>query len=51
VRLPKAQLASVTEGGSPLGDGKGINGRRQDGEDAVVEVASGRYRFSYLEAR
>ena len=51
VRLPKAQLASVTEGGSPLGDGNGLGGRRQDGEDAVVEVGSGRYRFSYLEAR
>ena len=51
VRLPKAQLASVTEGGSPLGDGNGISGRRQDGDDAVVDVGSGRYRFSYLEAR
>ena len=47
VRLPKAQLASVTEGGSPLGDGNGIGGRRQDGDDTVVEVGSGRYRFSY----
>ena len=51
VRLPKAQLASVTEGGSPLGDGNGISGRRQDGDDAVVDVGSGRYRFSYSEAR
>ena len=51
MRLPKAQLGSVTEGGSPLGDGNGISGRRQDGDDAVVEVGSGRYRFSYLEAR
>jgi alpha-L-rhamnosidase len=51
VRLPQAQLASVTEGGSPLGDGNGILGRRQDGAAAVVDVGSGRYRFSYLEAR
>lgn len=51
VRLPRAQLVSVTEAGSPLVDGNGIGGRRQDGDDAVVEVGSGRYRFSYLEAR
>ena len=49
VRLPKAQLGTVTEGGSPLGDGFG--GRRQDGADTIVEVGSGRYRFSYMEAR
>jgi len=46
VRLPKAQLGSVMEGGSPLGDGNGISGRRQDGDDAVLEVGSGRYLFS-----
>jgi alpha-L-rhamnosidase len=51
VRLPRAELGIVTEGGSPLGDGNGITARRQDGDDAVVEVGSGRYRFSYLEAR
>jgi alpha-L-rhamnosidase len=51
VRLPGAKLADVTEGANPLGDGNGISGRRQDGSDAVVEVGSGRYRFSYLEAR
>jgi alpha-L-rhamnosidase len=51
VRLPGAQLGRVTEGGSPLGDGNGISGRRQDGDDAVVEVGSGRYRFAYQEAR
>jgi len=39
VRLPKAQLGSVTEGGGPLGDGNGISGRRQDGDDAVLERA------------
>jgi alpha-L-rhamnosidase len=51
LRLPRAELGSVTEGGSPLGAGSGSSGRRQDGNDAVVEVGSGRYRFSYLEAR
>ena len=51
VRLPGAKLGSVTEGGSPLGDGNGISGRRQDGAAAVVEVGSGRYLFSYQEAR
>jgi alpha-L-rhamnosidase len=51
VRLPRADLGSVTEGGSPLGGGNGITARRQDGSDAVVEVGSGRYRFSYQEAR
>jgi alpha-L-rhamnosidase len=51
VRLPKAQLASVTESGKPLAEGNGLLGRRQDGDDAVVEVGSGRYQFSYAEAR
>jgi alpha-L-rhamnosidase len=51
VRLPRAELVSVTESGRPLGEGSGIGARRQDGNDAVVEVGSGLYRFSYLEAR
>ena len=51
VRLPKAQLASVTEDGKPLAEGNGLVGRRQDGDDAVLEVGSGRYRFSHREAR
>ena len=51
VRLPKANLGSVTEGGGPLSAGGGIAGSKQDEKDVVVEVGSGRYRFSYTEAR
>jgi alpha-L-rhamnosidase len=51
VRLPRAPLASVTESGKPLTEGNGIGARRQEGDAAVVEVGSGRYRFSYEEAR
>jgi alpha-L-rhamnosidase len=47
VHLPKAQLASVTEGGQPLVGGNGITGPRQDGDAVVVEVGSGAYRFAY----
>ena len=47
VRLPKAQLTSVTEGGQPLATGNGIGGPKQDGDTVVVEVGSGAYRFAY----
>jgi alpha-L-rhamnosidase-like protein len=47
VRLPKAQLAAVSEGGRPLAAGNGISGPQQDGETVVVEVGSGAYRFAY----
>jgi alpha-L-rhamnosidase len=47
VRLPKAQLSSVTESGKPLADGNGVAGRRQEADAAVIEVGSGRYRFGY----
>ncbi len=49
VRLPKAQLASVTEGegGQALAKGNGITDSRQDGDSVVVEVGSGQYRFAY----
>jgi len=47
VRLPQAQLASVTEGGQPLAGASGIGGPRQDGDAVVVEVGSGAYRFAY----
>jgi alpha-L-rhamnosidase len=46
VRLPSAQLASVTEAGKALAEGNGVTGTRQDGEVAVVEVGSGRYSFA-----
>ena len=45
VRLPKAEIASVTESGRPLADGNGIRARRQEGDVAVVEIGSGQYRF------
>ena len=47
VRLPKAQLASVTEGGQPLAGVAGVSGPKQDGDAVVVEVGSGSYRFAY----
>src|SRR5207245_7341217 len=49
VRLPKAQLASVSEGegGQALAKGNGITDSRQDGDSVVVEVGSGQYRFAY----
>ena len=48
VRLPKAPIGRVTEGGQPLAVGNGVTAVRQDGEAVVVEIGSGRYRFSYL---
>jgi alpha-L-rhamnosidase len=47
VRLPKAELARVTEGGQALANGNGIGSSRQDGDTVVVEVGSGAYRFAY----
>jgi alpha-L-rhamnosidase len=47
VRLPKAQLASVTEAGQALATGNGITNTRQDSDAVVVEVGSGDYRFAY----
>jgi alpha-L-rhamnosidase len=46
VRLPRARLAEVTEGGRPLQGTAGISQARQDGDFVVVEVGSGHYRFS-----
>jgi alpha-L-rhamnosidase len=48
VRLPKAPLAGVKEGGQTLSSGNGIIEFKQDGDAVVIEVGSGRYRFSYL---
>ena len=42
VRLPRAQLANVTEGGQPL-----PAGARQDGSTVAVDVGSGAYTFAY----
>ena len=41
VRLPKAQLASVTEGG------QAISGAQQAGDVVIVEIGSGQYQFAY----
>jgi alpha-L-rhamnosidase len=51
VRLPKAQLASVTEGGQAIAKGNGITDSRQDGDAVVVEVGSGDYRFAYASGK
>jgi alpha-L-rhamnosidase len=47
VRLPGAQLASVTEGGRSLAAGNGITAQKQDGSVVAVEIGSGQYRFAY----
>lgn len=48
VRLPKAKLASVTEGGAAMQKANGIvREPQQDGDFVVVEVGSGQYKFSY----
>jgi alpha-L-rhamnosidase len=46
VRLPRAQLAHVTESGQALTNRPGISNSRQDGESVTVEVGSGRYLFA-----
>ncbi len=47
VRLPKAQLAGVKEGGQALANANGITGNRQEGDSVIVEIGSGQYRFAY----
>ena len=47
VRLPRAKLADVTEGGSKLGEVKGIIENSQEGDVVVIFVGSGRYSFQY----
>ena len=47
VRLPKAQLAAVTESGRPVSGATGISGVRQDGAAVILEAGSGSYRFAY----
>ena len=51
VRLPGAQLASVTEGGKPLAAGNGLTAPKQDGTVVAVDVGSGQYRFAYPAAK
>jgi len=45
VRLPRTQLANVTESGQVLTNQSGISNARQDGESVTVDIGSGRYLF------
>ncbi len=47
VRLPRAKLGDVTEGGRPLSSTSGASNPRQEGDDVWVDVGSGDYRFGY----
>jgi alpha-L-rhamnosidase len=47
VRLGGAQSPPVTEGGKAIAVGDGIQSVQQQGSDAVIEMGSGRYVFSY----
>jgi len=47
VRLPAASLAGVTEGRTPVATAPGVKSAAQEGDDVVVEVGSGSYRFTY----
>jgi alpha-L-rhamnosidase len=46
VRLPKTQLASVSENGQPLVSGNGIISLKQNGDSVIIEIGSGKYRFN-----
>ena len=46
IRLPRATLATTTEGGQPIERVKDLLASRQDKDDVVVEVGSGEYRFA-----
>lgn len=45
VRIPKAKLKDVSEGGRPLAECSGLTKTRQDGEAVIVELGSGKYSF------
>jgi alpha-L-rhamnosidase len=47
VRLPKAQLAAVTESGRPVTSARGVVRTRQEADAVILEVGSGAYRFAY----
>lgn len=47
VRLPKAQVANITESGRAAANGNGITGVRQEGDSVIIEIGSGQYRFAY----
>jgi alpha-L-rhamnosidase len=47
IRLSRATSSEVTLDGKPLAIGDGVTASRKEGPDAVVDVGSGRYRFTY----
>ena len=47
VELPGAQLADVTESGTPLTRAEGVSGPHQLEKDVVVQIGSGHYEFRY----
>jgi len=47
VRLPRANLADVSESGKPLALARGVLTSEQEDRSVVVEIGSGRYQFSY----
>ena len=47
VRLPGTRVEDVLESESRLEPKPGIHSFRQEGDDVVVEIGSGRYRFAY----
>ncbi len=47
VRLPRATLAGVREGGAAVSAAPGVKTARQDGADVLVEIGSGAYTFVY----
>ena len=51
VHVQAASGAEVTEGGGPAGEAEGVELLRADGEEAVLSVGSGRYRFTGRVAR
>ena len=51
VRLPRAALDEVTEGGRPARSATGVTASRQDAGTAVFDLGAGRYKFSYVLTR
>jgi alpha-L-rhamnosidase len=49
VVLPARSAADITESGRPIGKARGVNFLRQEGPNAILTVASGRYAFSVPE--
>jgi hypothetical protein len=47
VRLPRAQILQISVGERALSSVEGIHNKRQDYEDAIIEIGLGRYVFSY----